>query len=197
MVEVLHLRSVSFDTSFLLNDMRLVDTVIQTLARDHIPCFLTATVVSELEQLHAWGRITEATYKQAMKRITHSHATVIDFKNRLLSDAFGYACLRSMEKHGVSSKEVVNDCTILVSTLKNGIDVFLSEDFHFTSPITRDVINEVTNAACSEYHLMCETMLYCIDTTTFVDAYHNGQIDLDIVRKRLRHYEEKRKERRI
>jgi hypothetical protein len=197
MVEVLHLRSVSFDTSFLLKDTPLVDTAIKALVRDHIPCFLTATVVSELEQLHAWGRITEATYKQAMKRSTHTHATVIDFKNRLLSDAFGHACLRSMEKHGVSSKEVVNDCTILVSTLKNGIDVFLSEDFHFTSPITRDVIKEITNAACSEYHLMCETMLYCIDTTTFVDAYHNGQIDLDIVRSRLRHYEEKRKERRI
>jgi hypothetical protein len=197
MVEVLHLRSVSFDTSFLLKDITLVDTAIKALARDHIPCFLTATVVSEVEQLHAWGRITEATYKQAMKRITHSHATVIDFKNRLLSDAFGNACLRSMEKHGVSSKEVVNDCTILVSTLKNGIDLFLSEDFHFTSPITRDVINEVTNAACSEYHLMCETMLYCIDTITFVDVYHKGQIDLSIVRSRLQQYEKKRKERRI
>ena len=115
------IRSVSFDTSFLLKDDSLVETVIHNLAHDRIPCFLTATVASELEQLHVWGRITESTYKKAMKRWTHIHATVIDFKNRLVSDTLGHACLRSMQDHGIDPKHVMNDCTILVSTLKNGL----------------------------------------------------------------------------
>jgi hypothetical protein len=143
MVNLLHLRSVSFDTSFLLKEDSFVDRVIDVLVRDHIPCFVTSTVASELERLKAWGRIPELTYRKAMKRWVHSHATVIDFKNQLLSDAFGHACMRSMEDHGVPSNHVVNDCAILVLTLKNGVDLFLSEDFHFTSAITRAVIDEV------------------------------------------------------
>ena len=185
MVEQLQIRSVSFDTSFLLKDDSFVDRVIDVLAHDHIACFVTATVASELEQLKIWGRIPESTYKKAIKRWTHAHATVIDFKNRLLSDALGQACIRSMEDHGVPANHVVNDCNILVSALKNGVDLFLSEDFHFTSAITKDVINEVKSAACTEYHLMCATSLYSIDTRTFLEAYSKGTIDLDIVRSRL------------
>src|SRR4030042_1271890 len=131
MVEQLQIRSISFDTSFLLKDDPSIDQIIKTIARDRIPCYVTATVASELEQLKIWGRITESTYKKALKRWTHAHATVIDFKNRLLSDALGQACIRSMEDHGVPGNHVVNDCNILVSALKNGVDLFLSEDFHF------------------------------------------------------------------
>ena len=191
MVEQLQIRSVSFDTSFLLKDDSFVDRVMDALARDHIACFVTATVASELEQLKIWGRITESTYKKAIKRWTHAHATVIDFKNRLLSDALSQACIRSMEDHGVPGNHVVNDCNILVSALKNGVDLFLSEDFHFTSAITKEVINEVKSAACNEYHLMCATSLYSIDTRTFLEAYSKGTIDLDIVRSRLQRNQKK------
>jgi hypothetical protein len=88
-----------------------------------------------------------------MKRLAHAHTTVIDFKNRLLADAFGQTCVRSMgEHHGVHSPDIINDCSIIVSALKNGVDLFLSEDFHFTSAITKDVLSEVTSAASTEYN---------------------------------------------
>jgi hypothetical protein len=194
MVDLLQIRSVSFDTSFLLKDDSFVDRVIDILARDHIACFVTTTVASELEQLKVWGRITESTYKMALKRWIHAHATVIDFKNRLLSDAFGRACIHSMEDHhGVRSPDIVNDCSIIVSVLKNGVDLFLSEDFHFTSAITTEVINEVKNAACVEYHQMCNTMMYSIDTRTFLEAYRNTTIDLDIVHARMQSIRKKEK----
>ena len=181
------IRSASFDTSFLLKDNSLVDNVVKKLAHDYIPCFITSTVVSELEQLKIWGRITEKDYKTAMKRWKHTHARVIDFKNWLLSDAFGKTCMISMQKyHGVKPKDIANDCSILVSTLKNGIDVFLSEDFHFTSKITKEVIDEVSNAACSEFHMMCDTHLYSVNAETFLAAYNDGELNLDVVSSRLK-----------
>jgi len=195
MVKHLLLRSVSFDTSFLLKDDYRIDEVIHVLSRDKVPCFITSTVASELEQLKVWGRITQSEYKTAMKRLVASHANVIDFKNRLLADAFGQACVRSMGvHHGVRSPDIINDCSIIVSALKNGVDLFLSEDFHFTSAITKDVITEVTNAACTEYHQMCGTMMYNIDMRTFLEAYQHGTIDLDIVGARIQtvHKKEKR-----
>lgn len=187
MVKQMKLRSVSFDTSFLLHSKISIDNVIKLLERDNIHCFITTTVVSELEQLKIWGRITKFEYKHAIKRWKKSHAKVIDFKNRLLSDAFGMACLRSMEKHhGVRKENIANDCSILVSTLKNGVDLFLSEDFHFTSEVTRDVINEVKSAACKEYHQMCDSILYSINAETFLKAYMNGNIDIDVIKANAR-----------
>src|SRR4030042_6582945 len=191
MVEQLQIRSISFDTSFLLKDDPSIDQVIKAIARDRISCFVTATVASELEQLKIWGRITESTYKKALQRWMRAHATVIYFKNRLLSDSLGNACLRSMQDHGIDANHVMNDCNILVSNLKNGVDLFLSEDFHFTSAITKAVINEVKSAACNEYHLMCATSLYSIDTRTFLEAYSKGTIDLDIVRSRMQRSQKK------
>ena len=82
----------------------------------------------------------------------------------------------------LTANHVMNDCNILVSNLKNGVDLFLSEDFHFTSAITKEVISEVKNAACSEYFLMCDSQLFSIDAKTFLEAYTKGTIDLDIVR---------------
>lgn len=182
----MNIRSVSLDTSFLLHDKSSIDKVIKLLKRDEIPCFITSTVASEIEQLKVWGRISETDYKRAIKRWKILHATVIDFKNRLLSDAFGKACIRSMEKHhGVKSEDIANDCSILVSALKNGVDLFLSEDFHFTSEITKEVIDDVKNSACNEYHLMCNSMLYSIDAKTFLESYDHGQIDLDMVRSKM------------
>ena len=181
------LRSVSFDTSFLLKPNLSVDEVIKKLSYDNIPCFLTTTVVSELEQLKIWGRITLKEWKIAFKRMKHSDTDIIDFKNRFLSNEFGRFCMKSMEKHhGVKSDDIRNDCNILISTLKNGIDLFLSEDFHFTSKITREVIQDISHAACSEYHQMCDTHLYLIDARTFLDGYENGKIDLDVVRSRMK-----------
>ena len=187
MVDLMTVRSTSFDTSFLLKDDQLIDVAIKALVRNSVVCFVTSTVVSELEQLKIWRRITPLDYKRAIKRWKHSHATVIDFKNRLLSDAFGKACILSMEKHhGVKAKDIVNDCNILISTLKNGVDLFLSEDYHFTSGITREVIDEVTSAACSEYHQMCYSMLYSIDARTFLEAYRDGKVDVDIIKSRIK-----------
>jgi rRNA-processing protein FCF1 len=187
MAEPVQIRSVSFDTSFLVKSDSTIDGVIKVLARDRIPCFVTTTVASELEQLKIWGRITDATYKKAIKRWKHAQARVIDFKNRLLSDALGQACIRSMQDQGVPASHVINDCNILVSLLKNGVDLFLSEDFHFTSAITKQVIAEVKHAACSEYFLMCDSRMYSIDARTFIEAYSKGRIDLDIVQARIRH----------
>lgn len=188
------IRSVSFDTSFLLRDSILVDKVIKKLEHDFIPCFVTTTVISELEQLKIWGRITKKEYKKAMNRLKKTNSKVIDFKNRLLSDAFGKACMISMEKHhGVKPKDIINDCNILVSTLKNGVDIFLSEDFHFTSKITKEVVNEVSNLACREYHLMCDTNMFSVNTEIFLESYKMGDIDLKIIESRLKNIRKKGK----
>ena len=188
MANVMQLRSVSFDTSFLLKENTDVEKVIRILAQDKIPCFITTTVISELEQLKIWGRITSSLYHQAIKRWKHTHATPIDFRNRLLSDAFGRACMQSMEKHhGVKAEDIANDCSIVVSVLKNGVDLFLSEDFHFTSVITKQVIQEVTNKACTEYHQMCDSTLYSINSTTFLEAYSRGWIDLDVIQSKMKY----------
>jgi hypothetical protein len=181
------LRSVSFDTSFLLRDIQDVDAIIKNLAHYNIPAFITATVLSELEQLKIWGRITPTTYKTAMKRIRTSKATVIDFTNRLLANTFGAACTHSMEEHlGVRSDHVVNDCRIMITTLKNGINLFLSEDYHFTSPLTNQVIKDVTNAACSEFHQLCTTtQLFSVNSATFLRIYKDGKVDLDLLAQKI------------
>jgi len=93
-----------------------------------------------------------------------------------------------MQDHGVPADHVVNDCTILVSLLKNGVDLFLSEDFHFTSAITKQVIAEVKHAACSEYFLMCDSRMYSVDARTFIESYSKGTIDIDIAQSRIRQY---------
>ena len=174
------LRSISFDTSFLLKNKSEVDKCIKLIAKDLIPCFLTTTVLSELQQLKVWGRISSQQYRKAFSRWKKTRGQIIDFKNRLLSDLFENECVMLMkEHHGVTEKDVYNDCKILVSTLKNGMDLFLSEDFHFTSKITQDVIDEVTNAACTEFHQMCDAGLYAIDAESFLIVYDHGLIDVD------------------
>lgn len=187
MIELMELRSVSFDTSFLLHEKSSIDKVIKILARDNIPCFITTTVVSELEQLKVWGRISQLDYRRALKRWKQSHASVIDFKNRLFSETFSKACIRSMkEHHGVKPADIANDCNILVSNLKNGVDLFLSEDFHFTSEITKEVIDEIKHTACKEYHQMCNSNLYSIPAETFLKVYDHGKVDLKIIQSLMR-----------
>ncbi len=179
MIENLRLRSVSFDTSFLLNEKPQIDTVIKLLGHDRIPCFITSIVSSELEQLKIWGRITPDQYKMAIHRWKKTKGKIIDFKNRFLSDTFARECMMSMKTyHGVSEKDIANDCSILVSTLKHGVDVFLSEDFHFTSKITRQVIDDIVSAACQEYHQMCEASMYAVNAHTFLQSYQHGMFNV-------------------
>ena len=178
------LRSVSFDTSFLLSEKYSIEKVIKILVKESIPCFITSTVVSEIEQLKIWDRITKIEYNRALRRWKQTHPTIIDFKNRIFSDAYSKKCVQSMEDHhGVKPVNISNDCKILVSVLKNGVDLFLSEDFHFTSKITKKVISEIKHTACSEYHQMCKSNLYSIDAFTFLKAYENGNINLEAVQK--------------
>lgn len=187
MVNQINIRSLSFDTSFLLKNDKIVDDIIKLLKKDKVQCYITSTVVSELEQLKIWGRITQDEYIHAIKRWKNTHATVIDFRNRFLSDGFGKACIKSMEKHhGVKPNDIVNDCNILVTSLKNGVDIFLSEDFHFTSRITKKVIDEVSNTACKEFHMMCKSFLYNIDSKTFLKSYKDKKIDIDVIEKEMK-----------
>jgi hypothetical protein len=95
--------------------------------------------------------------------------------------------------HGVKSDDIINDCKILVSILKKGVDIFLSEDYHFTSKITHKVINEVTNAACIQFHQMCDSFIYSIDTKTFLKAYNNGNVDINIIKSSLKNIKKDRK----
>ena len=89
----MQVRSVSFDTSFLLKNNTSIDKIIKNLEQDKIPCYITSTVISELEQLKIWGRISDYQYHKAIRRIKRSHGTIIDFKNKLLSSAFGKKCM--------------------------------------------------------------------------------------------------------
>jgi hypothetical protein len=117
-----------------------------------------------------------------MSRWRRVGGKVIDFRNRLLSTEFQQECVDSMETQmGVLPKEVLNDCSIMVIGLKHGIDLFLSEDFHFTAHATEDVLREVSNNACLEYHQMCGDEMYSVNTQTFLKAYSNGVLDLNIM----------------
>jgi rRNA-processing protein FCF1 len=177
-----NIRSVSFDTSFLLKERPGVDKVLKELKRDSINCYITATVLSELEMLKNYDRINEQLFKLAMSRWKHVGGNIINFKNRLLSEEIKKECVESMGKHhGVSKQDIINDCNILVTSLKNGVDLFLSEDFHFTSKITLEVLNDVTNNACKEYYQMCGEEMYCVDTLTFLEAYNRGIINIKII----------------
>ena len=176
------IRSVSFDTSFLLKDDHQVDKIIKKLRRDKIQCYITSTVVSELELLRVNDRIEEKLYNKATSRWHRVGAKIIDFKNRLLSAEFTRECQSSMEEHhGVKPDDIVNDCRIIVIGLKKGIDIFISEDFHFTSKITDNVLKDVTSNACKEYHQMCDEELHSLDTETFLKAYDNGKLDLKVL----------------
>lgn len=195
MVNYKIIRSISFDTSFLLKNSIIVDEVIKILKKDRISCFITSVVLSELEQLKIWGRIDQSQYHKAIKRWKSTKATIIDFRNRFLSSEFGKTCIQSMEKHhGVKSKDIVNDCNIIVTTLKNGINIFLSEDFHFTSKITKKVIEDVSNVACNEYNLMCDSNIYNIDSRTFIEAYNNKELDIDLVESKMKTIKKSKKQ---
>jgi rRNA-processing protein FCF1 len=178
----LEVRSVSFDTSFLLKSYPEIDRVLKLIRKDGLSCFVTTTVMSELDLLLYNGKIDRKDYEKAVARWKRAGCKVIDFKNRFYSQKFRQECVLSMEEHhGVEPKDIRNDCMILVTALKFGVDLFLSEDFHFTSRITRDVMGEVTSAACREYSQMCSGSLYSINSGTFLKAYDGGNLDMAVV----------------
>ena len=74
----MQVRSISFDTSFLLHYKPAVDSVVKIIAHDEIPCFITTTVVSELELLKVHGRISEYEYEKALHRWRKTKAKVTD-----------------------------------------------------------------------------------------------------------------------
>jgi len=176
------IRSVSFDTSFLLKLWPAVDKSLKLLGRDMVPCFVTSTVLSELEQLKVWRRIEPEIYHLAMQRWHRVGAKPIDFHNRLLESEIGKQCLLSMEAHhGVKKDDIQNDCSIVVQALEGHVDVFLSEDFHFTSRITTDVIDDIEHGACREFHMMCADELHAMNATTFLRVYARRAIDLELL----------------
>jgi len=194
MTNYVEIRSISFDTSFLLKESYYVDIAIKKISYDNIPCFVTSTVISELEQLKIWGRISFKEWKKAFIKTKKVNAQIIDFKNRLLSDSFGKVCMNSMkEHHGVESKDIKNDCNILITNLKKGVDFIISEDYHFTSKVTQDVIDDIKHIACKEFFQMCDSSLYMIDTRTFLEAYNSNEIDLEIVESNMKNIRKKGK----
>jgi len=194
MTNYVEIRSISFDTSFLLKENYYVDIAIKKISYDNIPCFVTSTVISELEQLKIWGRISFKEWKKAFIKTKKVNAQIIDFKNRLLSDSFGKVCMNSMkEHHGVESKDIINDCNILITNLKKGVDFIISEDYHFTSKVTQDVIDDIKHIACKEFFQMCDSVLYMMDTRTFLEAYNSNEIDLEIVESNMKNIRKKGK----
>jgi rRNA-processing protein FCF1 len=187
MVKYEEIRSISFDTSFLLKDNFYIDEVIKKILKDNIRCFVTSTVISELEQLKIWGRISFKEWKKAFIKIKKLNAEIIDFKNKLLSDGFGKICINSMKQHhGIKKNDIRNDCEIITTTLKKGIDFILSEDYHFTSKITKEVINDITHETCKEFSLMCGSSIYMIDSRNFYKAYNDGRIDIDFIESNMK-----------
>jgi len=175
-------RSISFDTSFLLKESSDVDKILKKLRKDGLKCYITSTVISELEQLKVWGRIDERLYNKAMSRWKRVDGALIRFSNQLVSSKLKKECVISMgEHHGVKPEDIINDCNIIITSLKNGVDLFLSEDFHFTSSITEEVLKEVKNNACSEYSLMCGGEMFCVDSKTFLMVYDDGKIDTNVI----------------
>jgi hypothetical protein len=188
------IRSISFDTSFLLKDSYYIDEIIKKISKEDIRCVITSTVISELEQLKIWGRISFKEWKNAFKKIKKLNSEIIDFKNRLLSDGFGKICMKSMkEHHGIESKDIRNDCNIITTTLKKGIDFIISEDYHFTSKMTKEVINDITHDACKEFSLMCNSNIYMTDSMIFFKAYDNRKIDIDIIESNIKSIRKKGK----
>ncbi len=83
-------------------------------------------------------------------------------------------------EHGVGSKDVINDCSILTSSLNDHIDLILSEDFHFTSKYTGNVVNTVCERTCNRFQRLCECDILALNKDTFLASYKGSMVDLDI-----------------
>lgn len=174
--------NVLFDTSFLLNNSPDIDKIIKTLRHDRIQCFTSSTVLSELEYLYTMGRMSREQNNRAVSRYKKAGSKNIEMLHNYLQETMTQECSLSMNnEHGVEPNDIRNDCNILTSGLKNQIDMILSEDFHFTSKYTDKVVNDVCNKTCDRFHKLCECDIILINRKTFLAAYGQGNIDLDVV----------------
>ena len=119
---------------------------------------------------------------RAVSRYKKAGSKNIEMPHNYLQESMTHECSLSMNsEHGVEPKDVRNDCNILTSGLKNHIDMILSEDFHFTSKYTDNVVDDVCGKTCDRFHKLCECDIILINRKTFLAAYGQGSIDLDVV----------------
>ncbi len=175
------IKKVLFDTSFLLKDSPDVDEVIKILRRDGISCYISYTIQTELDNLYYFGQISSEQYNRAMSRYRKARAENIEGTRNYLEKSITKECTISMNlEHGVGARDVRNDCSILTSSLNNHIDLILSEDFHFTSKYTANVVNTVCERTCDRFQRLCECDILALNKDTFLASYKGSIVDLDI-----------------
>jgi rRNA-processing protein FCF1 len=176
--------NVLFDTSFLLKDSLDIDEIIRILRKDRISCYISSTVQTEIHDLYYFGQISIIQLNRAMARYRKAGAGKIERVRNYLEESVTKECTISMNiEHGVVAKDVRNDCSILTSSLNNHIDLILSEDFHFTSKYSDNVVNTVCQKTCDRFHRLCECDLLALNKDTFIAAYKGNMVDLDVVEK--------------
>jgi len=172
---------VLFDTSFLLKDSNDIDEIIKILHRDGISCYISSTIQTELDNLYYFSQISSEQYKKAISRYRKARAGNIEGARNYLEESITKECTISMNlQHGVSVKDVRNDCHILTSSLNNHIDLILSEDFHFTSKYTGNVVNTVCERTCNRFQRLCDCDILLLNKDTFLASYKGSKVDLDI-----------------
>jgi hypothetical protein len=172
---------VLFDTSFLLKDSPDIDVIIKILRKDRISCYISSTIKTELDNLYYFGRISSEQYKRAISRYRKAKIGNIEDARNFLGESITKECTISMKlEHGVDSKDVGNDCSILTSSLNNHVDLILSEDFHFTSKYTDNVVNTVCERTCNRFQKLCECDILALNKDTFLASYKGSMVDLDI-----------------
>ncbi len=172
---------VMFDTSFLLKNSPDIDEIIKILRRDGISCYISSTIQTELDNLYYFGQISVEQYNRAISRIRKAKAGNIEGSRNYLEKSITKECTISMNlEHGVSAKDVRNDCGILTSSLNNHIDLILSEDFHFTSKYTGNVVNTVCEKTCNRFQRLCECDILPLNKDAFLASYKGNMVDLDI-----------------
>ena len=175
------IRNVLFDTSFLLKDSPDINEIIKILHRDRISCYVSSTVQTELDNLYYFGQITSQQYNRAIARCRKARARNIKGTHNYLEESITKECTTSMNlEHGVGVKDVRNDCSILTSSLNNHIDLILSEDFHFTSKYTDNVVNTVCEKTCDRFQRLCKCDILALNKDTFFASYKDSTVDLDI-----------------
>jgi len=173
--------NVMFDTSFLLKDSPDINEIIKILIRDRISCYVSSTVQTELDNLYYFGQISSQQYNRAIARCKKARAGNIEGTHNYLEESITKECTISMNlEHGVGAKDVRNDCSILTSSLNNHIDLILSEDFHFTSKYTDNVVNTVCEKTCDRFKRLCECDILALNKDTFLAAYKGNMVDMDV-----------------
>jgi len=150
------IKSVLFDTSFLLNNSPDVDKIITILRSDRVSCYISRTIQSEIDNLYYVGRISRQKYTKGLARCRKARAILLDSDHNFLQGSMALECTLSMtQEHSTTPRGVHNDCSILTSSLYNYIDLILSEDFHFTSKRTDKVVDSVIDMTCERFDKLC------------------------------------------